>query len=127
MKHIVLAQKAPAAVGPYSQAIVAGEFLFASGQLGLDPATGSLVEGGLEAQSRQAFENVKNVLEAGGMTFENVVKTTVFLADINDFAAFNEIYAEYFTSKWPARSCIQAGALPKGGLVEIEVIAKRYA
>ncbi len=127
MKHIVLAQKAPAAVGPYSAAIVSGEFLFASGQLGLDPATGALVEGGIEAQSHQAFKNVEAVLEAGGMTFENVVKTTVFLADMNDFAVFNEIYAQYFTSKYPARSCVQVAALPKGGLVEIEVIAKRYA
>lgn len=116
--------KAPAAVGPYSQAIDCGDFLFASGQLGLDPETGALASDDVAAQARQACENVKAVLEAAGMGFENVVKTTCFLADIADFAAFNAVYAEYFVSL-PARSCVAARDLPKGGLCEIEIIAKR--
>ena len=116
--------KAPAAVGPYSQAIDCGDFLFASGQLGLDPETGALAGDDVAAQARQACENVKAVLEAAGLGFENVVKTTCFLADIADFAAFNAVYAEYFVSL-PARSCVAAKDLPKGGLCEIEIIAKR--
>ena len=116
------AQNAPAAVGPYVHAVMTGDIVFTSGQLGLIPETGVLVEG-VEAQAEQAIKNLAAVLEAAGMTLANVVKTTVFLADINDFAAINAIYAKYFTGEAPARSCVQAAALPKGGLFEIEAIA----
>ncbi len=116
--------KAPAAIGPYSQAIDLGDILFASGQLGVVPETGCFAGDDVTAQAKQACENVKAVLDAAGLTFDNVVKTTCFLADIADFAAFNAVYAEYFVSK-PARSCVAAKDLPKGGLCEIEVIAKR--
>ncbi len=116
--------KAPAAIGPYSQAIDCGDILFASGQLGVVPATGAFAGDDVTAQAKQACENVGAVLAAAGLTFDNVVKTTCFLADIADFAAFNAVYAEYFTNK-PARSCVAAKDLPKGGLCEIEVIAKR--
>ncbi len=115
---------APAAIGPYSQAIDCGDILFASGQLGVVPATGAFAGDDVTAQAKQACENVGAVLAAAGLTFDNVVKTTCFLADIADFAAFNAVYAEYFTNK-PARSCVAAKDLPKGGLCEIEVIAKR--
>ena len=116
------AQNAPAAVGPYVHAVMTGDIVFTSGQLGLIPETGVLVEG-VEAQAEQAIKNLASVLEAAGMTLANVVKTTVFLADINDFAAINAVYAKYFTGDAPARSCVQAAALPKGGLFEIEAIA----
>ena len=116
--------KAPAAIGPYSQAIDCGDILFASGQLGVVPATGAFAGDDVTAQAKQACENVGAVLAAAGLTFDNVVKTTCFLAEIADFAAFNAVYAEYFTNK-PARSCVAAKDLPKGGLCEIEVIAKR--
>ncbi|MBS5522019.1 MAG: RidA family protein [Clostridiales bacterium] len=122
IRETINAAKAPAAVGPYVHAVKAGDTLYTSGQLGLIPETGELPEG-VEAQAKQALENLKAVLEAAGMTMANVVKTTVFLADINDFAAINSIYARYFTGDAPARSCVQAGALPKGGLFEIEAIA----
>ncbi len=122
IRETINAAKAPAAVGPYVHAVKAGDTLYTSGQLGLIPETGELPEG-VEAQAKQALENLKVVLEAAGMTMANVVKTTVFLADINDFAAINSIYAQYFTADAPARSCVQAGALPKGGLFEIEAIA----
>ena len=121
-RETIHADKAPAAVGPYVHAVKVGDTLYTSGQLGLIPETGQLPEG-VEAQAKQALENLKAVLEAAGMTMANVVKTTVFLADINDFGAINEIYAQYFTGETPARSCVQAGALPKGGLFEIEAIA----
>lgn len=121
-KHTIHAENAPAAVGPYVHAVQAGDTLYTSGQLGLDPKTGKLAEG-VQAQTRQSLENIQAVLAAADMTLENVVKTTVFLANIDDFAAVNEVYAQYFTDVLPARSCVQAGALPKGGLVEIEVIA----
>ena len=116
------AQNAPAAVGPYVHAVMTGDIVFTSGQLGLIPETGVLAEG-VEAQAEQAIKNLAAVLDAAGMTLANVVKTTVFLADINDFAAINAIYANYFTGDAPARSCVQAAALPKGGLFEIEAIA----
>lgn len=114
--------KAPAAVGPYVHAVKAGDTVYTSGQLGLIPETGELAVGAT-AQAEQALKNLSAVLEEAGMTLKNVVKTTVFLADINDFAAINEVYARYFTGETPARSCVQAGALPKGGLFEIEAIA----
>ena len=121
-RETISAKNAPAAVGPYVHAVLAGDMLFTSGQLGLDPVTGALPEG-VEAQADQAIKNLRAVIEEAGMTLQNVVKTTVFLADINDFAAVNEIYAHYFTGEVPARACVQAAALPKGGLFEIEAIA----
>lgn len=122
MKQIITASNAPAAIGPYSHAVAAGNFLFTSGQLGIDPATGKLPEG-VEAQAVQALENLKAVLAAGGMGLENVVKTTVFVKNMGDFKAVNAIYASYFTAECPARSCVEVAALPAGGLVEIEAVA----
>lgn len=115
--------KAPTAVGPYSQAKISGGFLFASGQVGINPAIGAIVDGGLEAQTEQVMANIAAVLEASGSSFDQVIKTTCFLADIADFKAFNEIYAKYFTSK-PARSCVAVKDLPLGALVEVEIIAE---
>lgn len=122
MNKTISAPNAPAAVGPYCHAKQVGSLLFTSGQLGLIPATGELPQG-VEAQAAQALENLKAVLAAAGMGFADVVKTTVFLADINDFAAINAIYAQYFPGEAPARSCVQVAALPKGALFEIEAIA----
>ncbi len=124
-RHAVSTSGAPAAIGPYSQAIVSGEFVFCSGQLGLDPATGELVPGGVEAQVERALRNLTAVLDAAGLTFDDVVKTTIFLARIEDFVAVNGIYATYMPDPPPARSTFAVGALPKGGLVEIEAIARR--
>lgn len=114
--------KAPAALGPYSQAVVAGEMVYLSGQGGINPETGKLVEGGVVAEAKQIMNNIGAVLEAAGTSFENVVKTTVFLADMGDFAAFNEVYAEHFTTK-PARSCVAVKTLPAGFAAEVEVVA----
>jgi 2-iminobutanoate/2-iminopropanoate deaminase len=122
-KQIITAEKAPKAIGPYSVAVRAGHFLYCSGQLGLDPEKGVLVAGGVEAETRQACVNIKNILEAAGGKLENVVKTTVFLRDMNDFAKMNAIYGEYFGEESPARSAVQVAALPKAGAVEIEAIA----
>lgn len=113
--------KAPAAIGPYSQGIIAGDFLFASGQIPIDPATGNVEAEGIEAQARQAILNAGEILKEAGIGYENVVKTTCFLADMGDFAAFNKVYEEYFTEK-PARSCVAVKELPKGVLCEVEVI-----
>lgn len=123
-KNIIATRNAPGAIGPYSQGIKANGFVFASGQIGLDPATGEFVKGGIKEQSRQVLLNVKNVLEAAGSGLDKVVKTTVFLKDINDFAAMNAVYSEFFKTDCPARSAVQVAALPKGALVEIEVIAE---
>ena len=123
-KTIIATKNAPGAIGPYSQGIRANGFVFASGQIGLDPATGEFVKGGIVEQSRQALLNVKNVLEAAGSGLDKAVKTTVFLKDINDFAAMNAVYSEFFKTDCPARSAVQVAALPKGALVEIEVIAE---
>ena len=122
MNQAINATKAPAAVGPYVHAVKAGNIVFTSGQLGLIPETGELAEG-VEAQAEQAIKNIQVVLEEAGCTLKDVVKTTVFLADMKDFAAINVIYAKYFNENPPARSCVQAAALPKGGLFEMEVIA----
>ena len=122
MTKTITAPNAPAAVGPYCHAKLAGNTLYTSGQLGLVPATGEL-PAGVEAQARQALDNLSAVLAAAGMSCADVVKTTVFLADINDFAAINAIYAEYFTGEAPARSCVQVAALPKGALFEVEAVA----
>ena len=117
-------QKAPAAIGPYSQAIQVGNLVFASGQVPINPLTGNIVEGGIREQTHQALANVKGVLEAAGLSLSNVVKTTVFLADINDFAEVNTIYGTYFTEPYPSRSAVSVKALPKGALIEIEVVAE---
>lgn len=113
---------APAAIGPYSQAIKANGFVFTSGQIALDPATGAVAEGGIAEQTHRICQNLKAVLEAAGSSLSDVVKTVCFLADMNDFAAFNEVYGQYFTEK-PARSCVAVKALPKNVLAEVEVIA----
>lgn len=116
-------KEAPAAVGPYAQAVRAGGFLFASGQIGLDPATGRMVEGGVEAETRRALRNLAAVLEAGGSGLGRVLRATVYLADMRDFAAMNGIYAEAFAEHRPARACVEVSALPRGARVEIDAIA----
>ena len=123
MRQAIATDQAPKAIGPYSQAITAGSLLYCSGQIPLDPATGALVQGDLAAQTRRVLDNVGAILAAAGTGFDRVVKTTVFLADMNDFAAMNEVYATYFTSPAPARSTVAAAGLPKGARIEIEVIA----
>ena len=114
---------APAAIGPYSQAIVSGGLVYTSGQIPIDPATGAIDAEGIEAQAHQAIKNLVAILEAAGSGLDRVIKTTCFIKNMGDFAAFNEVYAKYFTSK-PARSCVEVSALPKGALVEIEAIAE---
>jgi len=119
-------EKAPAAIGPYSQAIDSGVgIVFVSGQLPIDPATGAFPEGGIKDQTRQSLTNAKAILEAAGLGLSNVVKTTVFLADMGDFAAMNEVYAQFFSAPFPARSAVAVKTLPKGALVEVECIAAR--
>ena len=126
MKKIIATQNAPAAIGPYSQAIDCGTFLVTSGQIPIDPATGELVKSGIEGQTRQALLNLKAILTEAGLTMDNVVKTTVFMKNMMDFAAMNAVYAEFFTEgNYPARSAVQVGALPKGALVEIEAICSK--
>ena len=124
MKETVSTPNAPAAVGPYSQAVKAGGFIWCSGQIALDPASGVLAGSDITSQSEQVMKNISAVLAASGATLDDVVKTSCFLADINDFAAFNAVYAKYFTGR-PARSCVAVTALPKGALVEVEVIAEK--
>ena len=123
MKKEIKTAKAPSAIGPYSQAIQIGGLVYTSGQIPIDPSTGSFVEGGIKEQTRQALENVKSILEEAGMTMGDVVKTTIFMADMNDFAEMNVVYATFFTEPYPARSAVAVKTLPKGALVEIEVIA----
>lgn len=125
LKNIIATDNAPAAIGPYSQAVCVGGLVFLSGQLALNPATGALVEGGIKEQTEQAFKNIEAILAEADLTVDNIIKTTVFLADINDFGAMNEVYAKHFTANYPARSAVQVAALPKGGLVEIECICSR--
>ena len=122
-KQVISTDKAPAAVGAYSQGIIANGFVFTAGQIPLIPGTKTLREGGIQAQTRQSLNNIKGVLEAAGSGMDKVVKTTVFLADIKDFAEFNAVYGEFFPQDPPARSTVQAGGLPVGALVEIEAIA----
>jgi 2-iminobutanoate/2-iminopropanoate deaminase len=122
-KQAVTVANGPSAIGPYSVGIQAGEFVFTAGQIGLDPATGNIVSGGVEAETRQALENLKKILEAAHSGLDEVVKTTVFLQNMGDFAAMNAIYAQYFAEPYPARSAIQVAALPKNAQVEIEAVA----
>ena len=121
---VISTKKAPAAIGPYSQAIQIGNLVYTSGQIPIDSATGAFVEGGIKEQTRQSLTNVKAILEEAGISMGNVVKTTVFLADMNDFADMNAVYAEFFTEPYPARSAVAVKTLPKGALVEIEVVAE---
>ena len=123
MKDVVLTDKGPKPIGPYSQAIKAGGFLFASGQVALDPHSNEFLPGDVRQQTERVLENLKGILEAGGVNLHHVVKTTVFLKDMNDFAAMNEVYGKYFTVAPPARSTVQVARLPKDALVEIEVVA----
>jgi 2-iminobutanoate/2-iminopropanoate deaminase len=123
MKHAVSSPDAPKAIGPYSQAVRAGQLLFVSGQVPLDPATGEIVSGDIAAQTRRVFDNLGAVLKAGGRSFADVVRTTVFLADMNDFAAVNQVYGTYFSEPYPARATVQVARLPKDARVEIDVIA----
>lgn len=125
MKKVIATTHAPAAIGPYSLAIEINGMIFASGQIPIDPATGEFVAGGIKEQTEQSFKNIKAILAEAGLTTDNIVKTTVLLADIADFAAMNEVYATQFSGSFPARSAFAAKALPKGALVEIEVIAAR--
>ncbi len=123
MKKVISTSNAPAAIGPYSQAIQVGNMLFMSGQLGIDPSTGAFAEGGVTEQTIQSFKNMNAILTEAGFTMNDVVKTTVFLADMNDFAAMNTVYASQFEGSFPARSAVAVKTLPKNGLVEIEVVA----
>ena len=123
MRRAVSSSSAPKAIGPYSQAIQAGSLLFLSGQIPLDPETGQMVEGDIAAQTHRVFKNLQAVLEAAGATFDHVVRTTVYVADMNDFAAINEVYGTYFSSPAPARATVQAARLPKDARVEIDMIA----
>jgi 2-iminobutanoate/2-iminopropanoate deaminase len=123
MKHAISSPDAPKAIGPYSQAVRAGQLLFVSGQVPLDPATGEMVAGDIATQTRRVFENLAAVLTAGGRSFNDVVRTTVFLADMNDFAEVNKVYGTYFSEPYPARATVQVARLPKDARVEIDVIA----
>lgn len=125
MKEVIFTEKAPAAIGPYSQAIEANGMVFVSGQLPVDPATGEFAPGGVAEQTTQSFENIKNILAKAGLSTAHIVKTTVFLADMSLFAEMNAVYAKYFDGDYPARSAVAVKALPKGALVEIECIAVR--
>jgi len=122
-KEIITAKDAPKAIGPYSAGVRIGNLIFSAGQLGIDPLTGEFVSDEVVEQTRQALKNLKAILEAGGSALENVVKTTVFLRDMNDFAAMNAVYAEFFTDNFPARSAVQVARLPKDAAVEIEAVA----
>ena len=123
-KKVIATTKVPSAIGPYSQAIQVGNLVYTSGQIPIDPATGVFVEGGIKEQTRQSLTNVKAILEETGLSMSNVVKTTVFMADMNDFADMNAVYAEFFAEPYPARSAVAVKTLPKGALVEIEVVAE---
>ncbi len=123
MRQAVSTPSAPQAIGPYSQGVRAGSLLFVSGQVPIDPATGNVIEGDIAAQTHRVFQNIGEILKAGGASFDHVVRTTVFLADMNDFAAMNAVYATYFTAPAPARATVQVSRLPKDARVEIDVIA----
>lgn len=121
--EVINTKSAPSAIGPYSQAIQVGNLVYTSGQIPIDPSTGSFVEGGIKEQTRQSLSNVQAILREAGLTMNDVIKTTVFMADMNDFAEMNSVYAEFFSNPYPARSAVAVKTLPKGALVEIEVIA----
>ena len=123
MRKIVATDKAPAAIGPYAQANIIGDLVITSGQIPIDPATGNLVEGDIEAQTKQVFENLKAVLEAAGSGLDKIVKTTCFMDNMNDFAKMNEVYASFISGDYPSRSAVEVAKLPKGALIEIEAIA----
>lgn len=125
MKKVISTPKAPSAIGPYSQAIQVGNLIYTSGQIPIDPATGQLVEGGIKEQTRQSLNNIQAILQEAGLTMASVVKTTVFMADMADFADMNSVYAEFFTEPYPARSAVAVKTLPKNALVEIEVVAEK--
>lgn len=122
MKNIIASDKAPAAIGPYSQAVKAGNLVYTSGMLPIDPATGQIVDGDIKAQTEQVLKNLVEVFKAAGADFGNVLKTTVFIKDMNDFLAMNEVYKKYFTGDFPARTCVEVARLPKDALVEIECV-----
>lgn len=124
-KQIVVTPNAPAAIGPYSMAVWAGDLLFVSGQIPIDPATGNIVAGGVAEQTHQAIRNARAILEAAGLGLDNVVKTTIFIKNMNDFGMINQIYASYFQAPHPARSCVEVARLPRDVLVEVEVVASR--
>uniref|UniRef100_A0A8C8ZGB3 2-iminobutanoate/2-iminopropanoate deaminase n=1 Tax=Prolemur simus TaxID=1328070 RepID=A0A8C8ZGB3_PROSS len=123
LRRVISTAKAPGAIGPYSQAVLVDRTVYISGQIGMDPSSGQLVPGGIEEEAKQAFKNMGEILKAAGCDFTNVVKTTVLLADINDFNTVNDIYKQYFKSNFPARAAYQVAALPKGGRIEIEAVA----
>ena len=125
MKQTISTPQAPAAIGPYSQAIRVGNLIYTSGQIPIDPATGVFVEGGIKEQTRQSLTNVKAILQEAGLSMANVIKTTIFMADMNDFTDMNAVYAEFFAESYPARSAVAVKTLPKGALVEIEVVAEQ--
>ena len=125
MKKAVETDAAPAAIGPYSQAVEHGDLVFCSGQIGIDPLSGKLVDGGIEVETRRVLENLREVLKAAGLKFANVVKTTVFLVDLGEFEIVNRIYGEHFNAPYPARSTVQVSALPRDARVEIEALARR--
>ena len=124
-KRTIQTEQAPAAIGPYSQAIRIGDFLYTSGQIALDPESGIFLSGEIEEETEQTLKNISAILQAGGVNFENVIKTTVYLSDLNDFTRMNQVYEKYFSKNKPARACVQVAALPKGAKIEIEAIASR--
>jgi len=123
IKRSIQTEKAPAAIGPYSQAIRIGDFLYTSGQIALDPESGIFLSGKIEEETEQTLKNISAILQAGGVNFENVIKTTVYMSDLNDFTRMNQIYEKYFSTNKPARACVQVAALPKGAKIEIDAIA----
>jgi len=125
MKKVISTSDAPAAIGPYSQAIQVGNLIYTSGQIPINPSTGTVVEGGIKEQTRQSLQNVSAILQEAGLTMDSVIKTTVFMADMNDFADMNAVYAEFFSEPYPARSAVAVKTLPKGVMVEIEVVAEK--
>jgi len=122
-KRTIQTEQAPAAIGPYSQAIRIGDFLYTSGQIALDPESGMFLSGEIEEETEQTLKNISAILQAGGVNFENVIKTTVYLSDLNDFTRMNQVYEKYFSKNKPARACVQVAALPKGAKIEIDAIA----
>ena len=123
IKRIIQTEQAPAAIGPYSQAIRIGDFLYTSGQIALDPESGNFLSGEIEEETEQTLKNISAILQAGGLSLENVVKTTVYLSDLNHFSRMNQVYEKYFSKTTPARACVQVAALPKGAKIEIDAIA----